>query len=88
MHDFATIGISEYFRTSPLRMRHHSKHIAVCIADTSNISHRAIGIAGCIYLFISLPVKTQQFFVIAQIAGLILYMIYGSRAAEKARASG
>jgi APA family basic amino acid/polyamine antiporter len=47
-----------------------------------------IGILGCLYLFISLPVKTQQFFVIAQIIGLILYMIYGSRAAEKARAGG
>jgi APA family basic amino acid/polyamine antiporter len=47
-----------------------------------------IGILGCIYLFISLPVKTQQFFVIAQIIGLILYMVYGSRAAEKARAGG
>jgi basic amino acid/polyamine antiporter, APA family len=44
-----------------------------------------VGIAGCIYLFVSLPVKTQQFFVIAQIIGLILYMVYGSGAAEKAR---
>ena len=44
-------------------------------------------IVGCLYLFISLPVKTQQFFVAAQIIGLILYMIYGSRAAEKARGS-
>ncbi len=45
-----------------------------------------IGIAGCLYLFISLPLKTQQFFVTAQIIGVILYMFYGSRAAEKARA--
>jgi APA family basic amino acid/polyamine antiporter len=46
-----------------------------------------VGIAGCLYLFISLPVKTQQFFVGAQIIGLILYVIYGSRAAENARAA-
>jgi basic amino acid/polyamine antiporter, APA family len=45
-----------------------------------------VGIGGCLYLFISLPVKTQEFFVIAQIIGLILYVIYGSRAAERARA--
>jgi len=46
-----------------------------------------VGIAGCLYLFISLPLKTQQFFVGAQIIGVILYMVYGSRAAEKARAA-
>jgi APA family basic amino acid/polyamine antiporter len=43
------------------------------------------GILGCIYLFISLPVRTQLFFVIAQVIGLILYAIYGSGAAERAR---
>jgi len=46
-----------------------------------------VGIVGCLYLFISLPLKTQQFFVAAQIIGVILYVIYGSRAAEKARAA-
>ena len=46
-----------------------------------------IGIAGCLYLFISLPAKTQQFFVGAQVIGLVLYVIYGSRAADKARAA-
>jgi APA family basic amino acid/polyamine antiporter len=44
------------------------------------------GIFGCIYLFISLPSRTQIFFVTAQVIGLILYAIYGSRAAERARA--
>ena len=44
-----------------------------------------VGILGCIYLFISLPNRTQIFFVVAQIIGLLLYMIYGGRAAEKAR---
>jgi APA family basic amino acid/polyamine antiporter len=45
-----------------------------------------IGIVGCLYLFISLPNRTQIFFVTAQVIGLVLYMIYGSRAAERARA--
>jgi APA family basic amino acid/polyamine antiporter len=44
-----------------------------------------IGIAGCIYLFWSLPVKTQTYFLIWNIIGLILYLIYGSSRAEKAR---
>jgi APA family basic amino acid/polyamine antiporter len=45
-----------------------------------------IGIGGCLYLFISLPVRTQLFFLSAQVIGLFLYAIYGSRAAERARA--
>jgi basic amino acid/polyamine antiporter, APA family len=43
------------------------------------------GILGCLYLFVSLPVRTQLFFVTAQVIGLVLYAIYGSRAAERAR---
>jgi APA family basic amino acid/polyamine antiporter len=43
------------------------------------------GILGCLYLFYSLPVRTQLFFVGAQVIGLILYAIYGSGAAERAR---
>ena len=46
-----------------------------------------IGIVGCIYLFISLPNRTQLFFLAAQAIGLLLYAIYGSRAAERARAN-
>ena len=46
-----------------------------------------VGILGCLYLFISLPQRTQIFFVAAQIIGLVLYAIYGHRAAEKARAA-
>ena len=45
------------------------------------------GILGCLYLFISLPVRTQTFFLAAQAIGLVLYAIYGSRAAAKARAA-
>jgi APA family basic amino acid/polyamine antiporter len=48
----------------------------------------AVGILGCLYLFISLPNRTQIFFVTAQVIGLVLYWLYGSRAAERARASG
>jgi APA family basic amino acid/polyamine antiporter len=44
-----------------------------------------IGILGCIYLFISLPNRTQIFFATAQVIGLFLYAVYGSRAAERAR---
>jgi APA family basic amino acid/polyamine antiporter len=46
-----------------------------------------IGILGCIYLFISLPNRTQIFFLAAQAIGVILYFIYGSRAAERSRAT-
>jgi APA family basic amino acid/polyamine antiporter len=46
------------------------------------------GILGCLYLFISLPNRTQIFFLCAQAIGLVLYAIYGSRAAERARAAG
>ena len=47
----------------------------------------AVGILGCLYLFISLPDRTQLFFLTAQVIGLVLYAIYGSRAAERARAA-
>ena len=47
-----------------------------------------VGILGCLYLFISLPNRTQLFFVAAQVIGLLLYAIYGSRAAERSRAAG
>jgi len=42
------------------------------------------GILGCLYLFYSLPTRTQLFFVSAQVIGLVLYAVYGSRAAERA----
>ena len=45
-----------------------------------------VGILGCLYLFYSLPQKTQIFFVAAQAIGLFLYLIYGVNAAAKARA--
>jgi len=43
------------------------------------------GILGCVYLFLNLPWQTQKFFVIAQIIGMLIYMAYSGRLAEKAR---
>ena len=47
-----------------------------------------VGILGCLYLFISLPNRTQLFFVTAQAIGIVLYFIYGGHAAKRARARG
>ena len=44
-------------------------------------------ILGCAYLFWSLPVKTQTYFLVWNAAGLVLYWLYGSSRAEKARRS-
>jgi len=44
-------------------------------------------ILGCAYLFWSLPVKTQTYFLIWNAIGLILYWIYGSPRAAAARAT-
>ena len=46
------------------------------------------GIAGCLYLFYSLPLQTQLFFLVAQAAGVALYFLYGHGAAARARAAG
>jgi APA family basic amino acid/polyamine antiporter len=46
------------------------------------------GILGCLYLFISLPTRTQLFFLYAQVIGVVLYFIYGHGAAARARESG
>jgi APA family basic amino acid/polyamine antiporter len=45
----------------------------------------AVGIFGCLYLFYSLPVRTQLFFLAAQAIGVVLYLIYGHGAAARAR---
>jgi APA family basic amino acid/polyamine antiporter len=45
-----------------------------------------VGILGCLYLFYSLPQRTQLFFLAAQAIGVVLYFIYGGHAAERARA--
>jgi APA family basic amino acid/polyamine antiporter len=37
------------------------------------------GILGCLYLLYSLPWATQRYFMIAQVVGLAIYLLYGSR---------
>ena len=46
-----------------------------------------VGILGCAYLFWSLPVRTQTYFLGWNLVGLVLYLVYGSSRAECARAS-
>jgi APA family basic amino acid/polyamine antiporter len=37
------------------------------------------GIVGCLYLLYSLPWNTQRYFLLAQVVGLALYLVYGYR---------
>ncbi|MFN2474030.1 MAG: amino acid permease [Sphingomicrobium sp.] len=46
-----------------------------------------VGIIGCLYLFYSLPVRTQTYFLGWNLFGLIVYLIYGSPRAARARAA-
>ncbi len=46
-----------------------------------------VGILGCAYLFWSLPVKTQTYFLGWNLVGLVVYLIYGGPRAERARES-
>jgi len=46
-----------------------------------------VGIFGCAYLFYSLPRLTQINFVIWNVVGIALYLLFGARGAEKARAA-
>jgi len=39
----------------------------------------AVAILGCLYLFISLPQRTQIYFLCAHVVGLAIYLLYGSR---------
>ena len=47
----------------------------------------SLGILGCIYLLFSLPTKTQEYFIIWNLFGVVVYWLYGSRQAAKARAA-
>jgi APA family basic amino acid/polyamine antiporter len=38
-----------------------------------------LAIVGCLYLFISLPQRTQHYFLVWNVLGLIIYLAYGSR---------
>ena len=44
-------------------------------------------IPGCLYLFYSLPVTTKTYFLLWNLIGVVVYVVYGSRQAERARAS-
>ena len=57
------------------------------VPGAAAVGRRPRWIFGCLYLFISLPTRTQLFFLAAQVIGLVLYAIYGSRAAERARSA-
>lgn len=49
------------------------------------------GILGCLYLFVSLPVKTQVYFVYAHLIGAAIYLAYGARKsvlAQQEKAAG
>jgi APA family basic amino acid/polyamine antiporter len=46
-----------------------------------------VAILGCAYLFWSLPLKTREYFLIWNAIGLVLYWLYGSPRAERARAA-
>jgi len=43
----------------------------------------AVAILGCLYLFYSLPSKTQLYFLVWNALGLIVYLLYGSRRASR-----
>jgi APA family basic amino acid/polyamine antiporter len=44
------------------------------------------GILGCLYLFSSLPSKTQLYFLYAHLIGAVIYVAYGMRKSVLARA--
>ncbi len=41
-----------------------------------------IGVLGCVYLFFSLPHRTQEYFLLWNVAGLVLYFFYGRQRAN------
>jgi APA family basic amino acid/polyamine antiporter len=45
-----------------------------------------IAILGCAYLFYSLPQTTQFYFLIAQLVGLAIYLLFGMRSSLAGRA--
>jgi APA family basic amino acid/polyamine antiporter len=46
-----------------------------------------VGIAGCLYLFWSLPVQTQTYFLYWNLLGIAVYLLYAHGQAAKARAA-
>jgi APA family basic amino acid/polyamine antiporter len=47
----------------------------------------AVAILGCLYLFYSLPVRTQIWFLCAHIVGFLIYFLYSARRSHAGRAA-
>jgi APA family basic amino acid/polyamine antiporter len=45
-----------------------------------------IAIVGCIYLFLSLPHRTQEWFLLWNAIGVVVYLAYARRNSQLARA--
>ena len=43
-----------------------------------------VGVLGCVYLFFSLPHRTQEYFLMWNALGLVLYFVYGRARANAA----
>jgi APA family basic amino acid/polyamine antiporter len=47
-----------------------------------------VGIVGCLYLFYSLPQRTQIWFFGAHVVGILIYLLYGARRSVAGREEG
>ncbi len=83
--DFPPIDIAQNIGTSPFRVGHHAKNIAVGITNAGDITDSAIGVSACVYstIFIAiikyhLPVGFQlmQYFFIRIIPALTMSYRY------------
>jgi APA family basic amino acid/polyamine antiporter len=77
---FIAVGLSVIIlrRRDPGRPRVFSTPLWQVVAPAA--------ILGCLYLFSSLPVKTQVYFLYAHLIGVVVYLAYGMRKSVLARA--
>jgi APA family basic amino acid/polyamine antiporter len=77
---FIAVGLSVIIlrRRDPTRPRVFSTPLWQVVAPGA--------ILGCLYLFSSLPVKTQVYFLYAHLIGVVVYVAYGMRKSRLARA--
>ena len=75
------------------RLRGYARHAPAGARSRRVVSRRRfrgwwalVAILGCAYLFCSLPVKTQTYFLLWNAAGLVLYWVLRFRARREARA--
>ena len=68
-----------------LAMRRRSPHIKRLFRTPLPWVTGTIGILGCAYLFYSLPRHTQEWFLIWNAAGLVIYFLFAARSAERTR---